>query len=535
MIRLCLVLACMLFSSSGTQAATPVARVQIEIVDNGIQATYDLSKSTKRFDFAPATIVRDGNFDVITPGVAYAASSVTSSRPFRRFVLHVKSTDALYDGQYAPLLTIGEGRVLHAYSLMGAPNAWVTRLSFRLPQGFTRSSPATASPDGNVFIGPSSYVVDRGTFVFIAPPDLPDALAGLIESQFEAAITSYSEKLKQSLPSKPVVIAQLSSQLRGYQGNVTDGFVTHLRFAPIGWDTLTPEKIAYFQTFIPHEVFHFWNGGVVDSNGAPMWLTEGSAEYASRLVTIGDNPASRADLNRELSANLNDCEMALGYFDDAALDKVDFIPGNVRYPCGMVMMWAADMKVRRDSGGQRTFFTVWADIVARGLARNDRSYSVSDFEQLIGDGGRQGVESIRQLREEFGPKRFAAFIAALKQEGAVIEQATTVHSRRSAIIQHMLGQNCQQLPGKSIGYGLNDDIVTLDTHEGCGVLSGKPTLTHIEGFDVNEVTSTNFAGVQSKCAANLPLTVRLGNGTSVEVECKRTLLNARALYVITNW
>jgi hypothetical protein len=535
MVRLWLLVACFVFSAVKAQAASPVAQVRIEIVADGIQATYRLSKSTTRFDFAPADIERDGNFEVITPEIQYALGSVTSRRPFRRFVLRVKNASTLYDGKYAPSIAIGEGRVLHAYSLKGALEAWDTRLTFVLPRGFIRSSPATASPDGNVFIGPSSYLKDRGTFVFIAPPDLPVALEGLIANQFETSIATYTSKLRQGLPSKPIVIAQLSSELRGYQGNVTDGFVTHLRFAPVGWETLTPDKLAYFQTFIPHEVFHFWNGGIISSSGAPMWLTEGSAEYASRLITIGVSPDSSADLNHELSKNLNDCSRALGQFENAAFDKVDFIPASVRYPCGMVMMWAADMRVRRDSNSQRTFFDVWADIVARGMARDNRSYSLVDFEQLVITNGGQSVESIRQLREESGPLRFGAFIDALKSEGAIIERASTIHSRRSAIIQHMLSQSCEQLPGKSIGYGLDGDIVTLDTHERCGEFSGRPTLTHIDGFDINQVTPADFAGVQSKCASNLPLAFRFGDGRSVEVVCKRALANAATSYSVISW
>lgn len=516
-------------------ASNAIARVRVEIQPDGIQATFSLSKATTRFDFATADVARDDSFEVVTPDIRYATQSVTSTKPFKRFVLRVRSATREYDGKYASLRTIGEGRVLYAYALKGDNAAWDTRMTFALPRGYVRSSPNDRSPNGNVFLGPSSYVKDRGTFTYIAPPNMPPALAGLIGRQFETAIATYTTKLKRGLPSKPVVIAQISPELNGFEGNVSEGFVTFLRFAAINWDKITPSKIAYFQSFIPHEVFHFWNGGVVDSNGSAAWLHEGSAEYASRLITIGDTPATRAALNAELSSNLNNCNWALSESGNIALDQVDFITGSVRYPCGMIMMWAADMRVRRDSGGQRTFFDIWADIVARGLARPDRTYSVADFDQVVRGESGISVESLRLMRDVASSNRFGAFIEALKAEGAVIEMASTIHTRRSGIIQHIVSLSCERVPGKSIGYGVTDNTVKLDTHDACGVISGSPTLTHIEGFDVNMLTIQNYASVQAKCAANQPLAFRLGDGRTVNAPCTRPLIDAQTAYAITSW
>lgn len=515
-------------------ASNGIARVRIEIVPDGIQATYSLSKATTKFDFAQADVARDDVFEVLTPDIAYASNAVSSTKPFKRFVLRIKSATGEYDGKYASLRTIGEGRVLFAYTLKGDGNMWDTRMSFALPRGYVRSSTQTRSPDGNVFLGPRSYIKDRGTFTYIAPPNMPPALEGFIAEQFETAIANYTTKLKQGLPSKPVVIAQLSPKLGGFQGNVSVGFVTYLRFPTINWDEITADKIGYFGSFIPHEVFHFWNGGVVDSNGSASWLHEGGAEYASRLITIGDTPATRAALNAELSDNLNRCNWALSQSDNVALDKIGFIPGSIRYPCGMIMMWAADMRVRRDSGGRRTFFDVWADIVARGLARADHSYSVADFDQLVRGTSSAPVESLRLLRDVAGSARFGALIEALKTEGAVIEAASSIDTRRTGVIFHVISLSCEKIPGKSFGYGVTDDVVTLDTHEACGVISGSPTLTHIEAFEINKLTPSDYASLQAKCAANQPLAFRLGDGRTVNVPCTRPLSDAQTAYAVTN-
>jgi hypothetical protein len=100
----------------------PRARITIQAVPEGLQADFVLSKPTNRFEFARADIARDDNFRITSRGQQFANGAVTSSKAFRRFSLLVRHTEQNYDGQYAALRPIGEGRVLQAFALHGSPS-----------------------------------------------------------------------------------------------------------------------------------------------------------------------------------------------------------------------------------------------------------------------------------------------------------------------------------------------------------------------------------------------------------------------------
>jgi hypothetical protein len=517
---------------AGENSQKAVARITIEAVPEGLRADFVLSKPTKRFEFATADIARDGNFQVTTPDIQYAAGAVTSPKAFRRFTLLVKQTEQNYDGQYAPLRPIGQGRVLQAYALHGATNQWRTQMRFVLPRDHMRTLPKDKSSTGFVYFGPKSYVKDRGSFLLITPPDFPALAEVVVTPNFEAAIANYETRLAQKLPAKPTVIAQTMVGVNGFTGDVSQSYVTYLRFSPVGWEQSDPQLASYIRGFISHEVFHFWNGGLVSSGGEATWLHEGSAEYAALLIRHGDGAESRVARNAEISSNLTRCYEGLKRQSNPPLDSLPFLDYSIRYPCGATMMWAADLRVRKISNGARTFFDVWQDIVARALRRDDRQYKIADFTELVDSQSGQQVEAIRLLREGFGDQRFAGVVAALRADGANIEMAANVDTRRASVIIHALRQDCQQVPGKSRGFSSNGIVVTLDTHEGCGVLAGSPVVTAIEGFDVAAISAANFASLQTKCAASLPLAFKLGDGRVVSVPCSAPLPDAELAYSV---
>jgi hypothetical protein len=209
-----------------------------------------------------------------------------------------------------------------------------------------------------------------------------------------------------------------------------------------------------------------------------------------------------------------------------------FLDYSIRYPCGAIMMWAADLHVRKASNGTRTFFDVWRDIVARALSRESREYKTTDFTELVDTQSGQQIEAVRLLREGSGDQRFANVVAALRADGANIENAANTDTRRASVIIHALRQNCQRAPGKTRGFSSNGIVVTLDTHEGCGVLAGSPVVTAIEDFDVAAISAANYASLQTKCAASLPLAFKLGDGRVVSVPCSAPLPDAELAYSV---
>lgn len=509
-----------------------VARITIQAVPEGLRADFVLSKPTNRFEFARADIARDGNFQIITPELQYADGVVTNAKDFRRFTLLVTHTEQNYDGKYAALRPLGEGRVLQAYALHGAKDHWRTQMRFVLPRDHVRTSSQDLSPRGFVYFGPRSYVKDRGSFVLITPPDFPALAEASVTPNFEAAIANYETRLAQKLLAKPIVIVQTMAGVNGFTGDVSEGYVTYLRFSPVGWEQPDPGLAGYIRGFISHEVFHFWNGGLVSSGGEAAWLHEGSAEYAAILTRHGDSVDQREARNTEIASNLTRCKDGLERQGNPALDSLPFLDYSIRYPCGVVMMWAADLRVRKLSDGTRTFFEVWRDLVARALARATRQYKIADFTELVDPQSVQQIDAIRLLREGSGDDRFANLVTALRAEGANIELASSADTRRAAVIIHALRQNCQQVAGKSRGFSSNGVIVTLDTHEGCGVLAGSPVIKAIEGVDVAAISAEDYASLQAKCAAGLPLAFKLGDERIVNVPCSAPLANAELAYSV---
>jgi hypothetical protein len=509
-----------------------LANVTITATPEGLRADFVLGKPTKRFEFAQADVARDGNFTVTTPTLQYGERAVTSAKAFSRFTLIVRNSEENYDGQYAPLRPIGQGRVLYAYALYGATDQWRTQIRFILPRDHLRTSQQNRAPTGFVYFGPKSYRQDRGSFFLIATPDFPASAQAMVTTSFTEAITNYEAKLAQKLPSKPTVIAQISPNLRGYEGSVSDDYVTHLRLTPLRWEQPIPQMASWIHGFVSHEVFHFWNGGLVSSGGEASWLHEGSAEYAAILTRHENSVEGRQALNSEIASNLLQCESALQRQGNPTLDSLPFLDNSIRYPCGTIMMWAADLRARKLSNGTRSFFDVWRDIIARAMASADRQYKIADFTQLVDQQSGQQVEAIRLLREVSGDQRFANVVAALRADGAVIDQASNPDTRRAAVIIHALRQNCQQVPGKSRGFSMTNNVLTLDTHEACGVLAGSPVVTEIESIGVGAFSAQDFAGFQAKCAAASPLIFTLGDGRTIAVPCTTALPNADLVYSV---
>jgi hypothetical protein len=237
---------------AGANSQKALARITIEAVPEGLRADFVLSKPTSRFEFARADIVRDGNFRVTTPDVQYADGAVTAAKAFRRFSLLVKQTEQNYDGQYAPLRPIGQGRVFYAYALHGAGEQWRTQMRFILPRDHMRTMPQDVAPSGFVYFGPKSYMKDRGSFLLITPPDFPALAEAVVTPNFEAAIANYETRLAQKLPAKPTVIAQTMVGVNGFTGDVSEGYVTYLRFSPLGWEQPDPQLASYIRGFISH-------------------------------------------------------------------------------------------------------------------------------------------------------------------------------------------------------------------------------------------------------------------------------------------
>lgn len=526
-------------SANPTRTATiGAAAIEARLAPDGIHAVVSLDRDVTRFAFAPRDVVRQGDFDLLTPGLSLAGDQITGAKPFRRFVVRIRPTAEERDAKYPAHYRIGDGGVVYAPALQADPAIWVTRLTFRTGPGQVRLPATGEVGDGFVFIGPAALRTDTPDVTVVADPATPPWLVERVRTDLAAAVRAFSSAMRVPLPRKPLLIVKHQAGPRSFRvGDVTPGAITTLRFHGDDWLRPNAASGKAIQEFVLHEAFHFWNGGLVRHAGdTPTWLHEGGAEYASLMGGLATGLLSDDDVRGRLSQALTRCREAVGRIGDKGLASLGFLSNQVRYPCGMVLQWATDLHVRRASAGKRTVMAVWADTVAAARRRRDKSYHLADFYAAAGLGNGAAFQPAALLVDQSGPDRWRALAPALNALGADVTAVANAESRRPALLMHLLAQNCRDLPeGASRGFYFGDSTIKLDSPAGCGALAGNPVLRTVEGGDPFEMTDETYKAVQRKCAAGRAVTVITVDGRSLDAVCREPLVAAPEAYVVREW
>lgn len=517
---------------------TGLAVIVARMAPDGVHAVVLLDRPVTSFTFAGRDVVRQGDFDVLTPGLAMRGDQVTSATPFRRFALRVRPMAEERDAKYPAHYRIGSGGVVFAPALKADPAVWKTRLTFRTAPGEVRL-PATGDVgEGFVFIGPAALRRELPDVTVVADPATPLWLVERTRTDLAAAVSTFTAALRVALPRKPLLIVKHQAAARTFHvGDVTPGAITTLRFHGPGWMQTNAATGKMLQGFVLHEAFHFWNGGVAShGEGTPTWLHEGGAEYASLLGGLQTGLLNDKDVRDRLSQSLTRCREAVQRGGDKGLGAMGFLNNQVRYPCGMVLQWAADLHMRRASEGKRTVMDAWADTIRVARTRPGKSYDLADFYASAGIAEGSAFAPAALLVDRAGPDRWGALPAALNALGAGVSQVATADSRRPALLMHLLAQNCLNLPeGSSTGFYFGDAAIKLDSSAGCGALAGNPLLKSVEGGDPFAMTDATYKAVQARCAAGVPVTLTTGDGRTLAATCIKPLADAPQAYVVDRW
>ncbi|MDB5693049.1 MAG: hypothetical protein JWO81_2112 [Alphaproteobacteria bacterium] len=529
----------LLLPLGGAEAAAPNrAAVTAWLAPDGIDVDIRLDRAVSRFDFADTDVVREGDFELLTPGLTLNGNSVTAPAPFRGFRLHIRPAAKERDAKYPAHFRVGAGGVLYAPALKADPAAWRTRLVVKTRPGEILTPSSGKMEDGFVFIGPAVLRRNYRDIVVIADPATPAWLVETSQAALATAVAAYTRALGASLPRKPLLIIRHRGGARSFNvGDVTPGGITSLRFYGDSWNRPDEKAARTIRSFVLHEAFHFWNGGLAHHDvGTPSWLHEGGAEYASLLAGVKGGVLSEEEVRRRLSDALDRCRFALQEQGDKGLARMGFLTNQVRYPCGMVLQWAADLHLRRASGGRLTLLDAWAETIRAARARPSRAYGLADFYKAARIDDPAAFAPVRLLVDEDGPARWSALPAALSVLGAEVAQVPTTNGRRGAMLFHLLRQNCRSLPNDaSIGFYSADGRIKLQTPAGCGVLAGDPVLKSIEGGDPSELTAETYAAVQRKCAAKTAVTVVTGDGRTLAAACASPLGPEPQAYLVKSW
>lgn len=527
------------FAFSGGADPTGRATVEVSMAPDGLRAVVALDRPTTRFAFSPADVVRAGDFELLTPGLKLSDDRVTAAAPFRRFELLIRPIGQERDAKYPAHFRIGLGGVLYAPALAGDPAAWRTRFEFRTAPGETRL-PATGDVDGGfVFLGPAALVTETSDLIAVTDPATPSWLVERTRTDLAAAVRFYAGEIGLKLPRKPLLILKHDDQARGPMivGDVSAGAVTALRFHGPAWTRPDPAVAKSVQSFVLHEAFHFWNGGLtVSALGTPTWLHEGGAEYAALMGGLSSGVLDEADVRGRLADALGRCRSGLEHQGDKALADLPFLSNQVRYPCGLLLQWSFDLQLRRASAGGRGVLDAWGYTIRTAFRRSGRQYGLSDFRRAAGLPGAGAVGPAALLIERSGPARWNELAPALNELGAEVEQVATPETRRQALVFHLLGQNCRALPkGVEFGFYADNGRVKLDSPAGCGVLAGDPSLRSVEGGDPFAMTEATYETVRRRCAAGESVALTAADGRTLPARCAEPLGPAPPGYIVRRW
>lgn len=517
-------------TSAVAQERLGTANVTARLTPDGVRAEVRLSRAVTSFTFDEADVVRDGDFTVLTENLTLSGDTITSDQPFRRFEVLVRPMTQERDAKYPAFFRLGAGGVLYAPALYADQRSWRTRLRIQTARGEAMAPTAGPEDGGSVFIGPRAYITRIDQALVVAPPDAPRGLFEAAFNELRASMEFYTNALGITLPTQPVLVMTGGGEGQGYVGDVTPGPFVSLRFYGAGWADPAPETRARLSRFVSHEAFHFWNGALLSSaEGTPSWLHEGGADYAALLSANNAGALDDAGVRDALGEALTRCRDALKAQGDVGINTLEFLSQQVRYPCGIVIQWAADLSVRRASGGELDVLDLWGEILNAGMARTPRAFTLADFTGAQGNEG--AATAISLLTEQSGEARWVSLPEALRGLGAGISEAPTNTTRRTAALFHLLRQNC---PGaQSIGFYTESTGLRLDNVPECGALANA-VLNSLEGGDPTNVSAETFERVREACAQGSGVEAVVNN-EPVRLACERTLPDPANAYIVTRW
>lgn len=525
-----------------TQGATPVAatpigtaQVDVRIARDRAHAVVKLDRPVRAFDFEPGDVVRDGVFEIITPGLTFQAERVTGTAPFRRFELRMRPATREYDAKYPSFYSIGDGGLIFMPALKGKESAWRTRYTIRIQPGQVRAPASGSITGGYVYVGPAALVSKSPDLVVVADPGTPRWLVDRSQAELATAVRLFTKTMGMKLPRTPVLIVKNIEDGTGFVGDVTPGSVTALRFHGAA-SGLPTSEINRIQGFVLHEAFHFWNGGVARvAKGTPSWLHEGGADYAALMAGQMAGTLSDADVNQRLADALTNCKSGLESEGNKSLAALPFLSNRVRYPCGMVLQWAIDLRVRQASSNRQNILDIWGKVI-RAAQQRQATYSLPDFYAAAGIDDPANFVPLALIVDQGGAERWEALVTALGAFGADVGTIATPDTRRPALLFHLLAQNCKAVP-KGAGYGfyLNDGILKLQSLASCGVLADDPVITAIEGANPVSLSAETYAAVQAKCGSGAGVHLTTADSRTLIAACTAPLKPAPKGYVVKAW
>lgn len=511
--------------------AGPAARVTLTPDAKGVVASVVLPQAVTRFAF-------EENADDVRQDTWRPPADMTlkdgilqrvDGKAFSSFTIQLTPDTAPRDRRYPALTRVGEGWQVYGPYFAGkatpAPSATV--ISKKGWSALPKARAGQVSLAGYVYVGPSD-LVSAGAATLVAAPNVSPDLRAQIAQAGQGTAAYYQRRLGVGLPAKPVLIAtRVPEFTSGWQGDTVDGPMMSLRF--FGPAVAGADEAGQVSGFVAHESFHFWNSRFLasgDAENAP-WLHEGAAEYASLLATRELGTRSEAAVGKALAGRLTACAASLG---DKDLAEHGPRRGKAVYDCGVVVQWAADLKLRAASGGRRDVLDAWRGIFVHAQT-GDRHYGVEEFMASAGM-SEADEDPLRLLMRPGQPDRWDRLTAALTELGAAVAPTRSADADRGALMFALLGPICKDSYGF---FGGDGDFITLDTGDRCSAANGNPKVDRVAGHDIVKDASAAFDTVATLCASGSGEVPLAYQGQVVATLPCRKLPPAPKAWTVTKW
>lgn len=507
------------------------ARITLRADRAGVTASFSLPYAVDTFTFDDnAGDIRTDSWRAATPGATLAENRITLAAPARTFAIALVSDTQQRDRIYPALTSVGAGWQIYAPHLAPAENSgFAFDMAFDLPDDWTvvghRDDAGKLTLDGWIYVGPTKDV-ERGAADVVTDPATPPWLREQILAAANDAAALFEERLGVKLTSKPGIVIGYypADPSSGMRGDVTPGAMMSVRFYGAGWARPNAESADYVREFLAHEIFHFWNGGVVDSseNSERPWLHEGGASYAAILAL---NPTPDP-LSKPLLDNLNDnftqCQSTL---KEQSLMDGELRSNRAPYVCGVILQWAWDAGLRTMSGNARDVLSLWRDVIADARAA-DGLYSVDSTLRRVPP---EANLAATVLLDQSGPERWSAFADAMRRYGAAFTLGRNADEDRADALMQLLRDKCI---GRH-GYYTHDTYLTLDTEDGCGSLTGAKDFDAVAGHNAITDASAMYDRVRELCENEGVIDFTLKDALVASATCETPLPPPQMFWTIT--
>ncbi|VVT12728.1 hypothetical protein [Erythrobacter sp. EC-HK427] len=522
-------------SALSQEARLPIAAVTIAPAGDDLHVTITLEQAVQQLHFDPADVLRDDAMHIETPGLAYADNAITGNAPFDRVEFRLVEDLTERDAKYPPFYRIGKGRLLYAQTVYPDLAAWDVTLELAgMPEGWTRW-PEAPLPQGYLFLGPESMVVEQGGVRFVFDGNGDAAFEAEIREMVSQSIGLLVDTFGSPPASPPFVATSIIASDRSFStGDVTSEAMIGLRFMGTAPDPTSRRALASTRSLILHEGVHFWNGGVaMFAQGTPQWLHEGGAEYIATLAVWRLGWSDRAQVQGTFASWLDRCRTALGWNDEVALNDLSFIPSNMRYSCGPLLHLLAELYQGEAESGPGVV-QMWRETVGNAVGSGTGEYTLDDWVAASGDASLLDRPALAAILATSGAERWDTVDAEMRRMGVVIEPQTNAPLRARTALMFLIRSQCTALAeGEGYGFYSGAESYRLDTPAGCGLLAGGPVIGTLGGRPLTALTAEDYAHLQALCEAGEPVPLGVVDGDPIEVPCPGDLPEPATQPVIT--